>query len=96
MTGKPIRIGIDPKINKAVSCCDTENPSTADDEGDGFEMVSLVAMQQLRRGNWGSPHSVLILSSTLYKIPREFGFVDGADMPRPARIVRSALSFSII
>jgi hypothetical protein len=36
------------------------------------------------------------LSSTLYKIPREFGFVDGADMPRPARIVRSALSFAII
>jgi hypothetical protein len=36
------------------------------------------------------------LSSTLYKIPREFGFVDGADMPRPARIVRPALSFCII
>jgi hypothetical protein len=50
MTGKPIRIGIDPKINKAVSCCDTETVSTRD-EGDGFEMVSWVAMQQsgLRR-----------------------------------------------
>jgi hypothetical protein len=44
MTGKPIKIGIDPKINKAVSCCDTETISTSD-ETDEFEMVSLVAMQ---------------------------------------------------
>jgi hypothetical protein len=45
MTGKPIRIGIDPKINKAVSCCDTETASTIDETNE-FERVSLVAMQQ--------------------------------------------------
>jgi hypothetical protein len=44
MTGKPIKIGIDPKINKAVSCCDTETVSTPGETHD-FEMVSLVATQ---------------------------------------------------
>jgi hypothetical protein len=52
MTGKPIRIGIDPKINKAVSCCDTETASTAD-EDDAFEMVSWGATQLLQRNKRG-------------------------------------------
>jgi hypothetical protein len=44
MTGEPIKIGIDPKINKAVSCCDTETVSTPGETNE-FEMVSLVAVR---------------------------------------------------
>jgi hypothetical protein len=46
MTGKPIRIGIDSKINKAVSCCDTETVSTIGETNE-FEMVSVAAVQHL-------------------------------------------------